>query len=176
MTLTRATCATASAPLKASANAGGHRHHQHLMDVFALGRWKAGAGICAVCAQGKVIGTEKFRMDATRRIRRGYPLGVSLAVLRGIRLVRSGGLLYQDARTWSPCRRLQRTCGAKGHPASPAARRKGRLTEMALRNCLDVWKRSFPPEKRLGARRRRSDEAQRPSSASKQFLQGWKLR
>lgn len=126
-----------------------------MMDVFALGRLEGTALVFALFVRnGKVIGTEKFRMDADAEESDADILSAFLSqyYAESASFVPEV-LLYQDASDMeSIAEWLGGLAGRKVTLHRPQRGEKRRLTEMAYRNCLDVLEKDASLQKRAWER------------------------
>lgn len=126
-----------------------------MMDVFALGRLEGTALVFALFVRnGKVIGTEKFRMDADTEESDADILSAFLSqyYAESASFVPEV-LLYQDASDMeSIAEWLGGLAGRKVSLHRPQRGEKRRLTEMAYRNCLDVLEKDASLQKRAWER------------------------
>lgn len=126
-----------------------------MMDVFALGRLEGTALVFALFVRnGKVIGTEKFRMDADTEESDADILSAFLSqyYAESASFVPEV-LLYQDASDMeSIAEWLGGLAGRKVTLHRPQRGEKRRLTEMAYRNCLDVLEKDASLQKRAWER------------------------
>lgn len=126
-----------------------------MMDVFALGRLEGTALVFALFVRnGKVIGTEKFRMDADAEESDADILSAFLSqyYAESASFVPEV-LLYQDASDMeSIAEWLSGLAGRKVTLHRPQRGEKRRLTEMAYRNCLDVLEKDASLQKRAWER------------------------
>jgi excinuclease ABC subunit C len=126
-----------------------------MMDVFALGRLEGTALVFALFVRnGKVIGTEKFRMDADTEESDSDILSAFLSqyYAESASFVPEV-LLYQDASDMeSIAEWLSGLAGRKVSLHRPQRGEKRRLTEMAYRNCLDVLEKDASLQKRAWER------------------------
>ncbi|MEN6418708.1 MAG: excinuclease ABC subunit UvrC, partial [Clostridiaceae bacterium] len=126
-----------------------------MMDVFALGRLEGTALVFALFVRnGKVIGTEKFRMDADAEESDADILSAFLSqyYAESVSFVPEV-LLYQDASDMeSIAEWLGGLAGRKVTLHRPQRGEKRRLTEMAYRNCLDVLEKDASLQKRAWER------------------------
>lgn len=126
-----------------------------MMDVFALGRLEGTALVFALFVRnGKVIGTEKFRMDADMEESDADILSAFLSqyYAESASFVPEV-LLYQDASDMeSIAEWLGGLAGRKVTLHRPQRGEKRRLTEMAYRNCLDVLEKDASLQKRAWER------------------------
>ena len=126
-----------------------------MMDVFALGRLEGTALVFALFVRnGKVIGTEKFRMDADMEESDADILSAFLSqyYAESASFVPEV-LLYQDASDMeSIAEWLGGLAGRKVTLHRPQRGEKKRLTEMAYRNCLDVLEKDASLQKRAWER------------------------
>ena len=126
-----------------------------MLDVFALGRLESTALVFALFVRnGKVIGTEKFRMDADMEESDADILSAFLSqyYAESASFVPEV-LLYQDASDMeSIAEWLGGLAGRKVTLHRPQRGEKKRLTEMAYRNCLDVLEKDASLQKRAWER------------------------
>jgi excinuclease ABC subunit C len=126
-----------------------------MMDVFALGRLEGTALVFALFVRnGKVIGTEKLRMDADAEESDADILSAFLSqyYAESASFVPEV-LLYQDASDMeSIAEWLGGLAGRKVTLHRPQRGEKRRLTEMAYRNCLDVLEKDASLQKRAWER------------------------
>ena len=125
------------------------------MDVFALARLEESKVVFALFMRnGKVVGTEKFRMDAASEESDGDVLGAFLAqYYADAAAFPPEVLLYQEASdmetigTW-----LSSMAERKVSVHVPQRGEKRRLTELAYRNCLDTLEKDASLQKRAWER------------------------
>ena len=125
------------------------------LDVFALGRLDTNALVFALFVRnGKVIGTEKFRMDADTEESDADILSAFLSQYYAEAVsFMPEVLLYQDATdmetisTW-----LSGLAKRKVEVHRPQRGEKRKLTEMAYRNCLDLLEKDASLQKRAWER------------------------
>ncbi|HRX57352.1 MAG TPA: excinuclease ABC subunit UvrC [Eubacteriales bacterium] len=126
-----------------------------MMDVFALGRLDSAALVFALFVRsGKVIGTEKFRMDAETEESDADVLSAFLSqyYAESASFVPEV-LLYQDASDMdSTAEWLTGLAGRRVHVHRPQRGEKRRLTELAYRNCLDALEKDASLQKRAWER------------------------
>lgn len=126
-----------------------------MMDVFALERLEGTALVFALFVRnGKVIGTEKFRMDADAEESDADILSAFLSqyYAESASFVPEV-LLYQDASDMEFIAEwLGGLAGRKVTLHRPQRGEKRRLTEMAYRNCLDVLEKDASLQKRAWER------------------------
>ncbi|MEN6340728.1 MAG: excinuclease ABC subunit UvrC [Clostridiaceae bacterium] len=126
-----------------------------MMDIFALGRLESAALVFALFVRnGKVIGTEKFRMDADVEESDADVLSAFLSqyYAESATFVPEV-LLYQDASDMeSVAEWLTGLAGRKVSVHRPQRGEKRRLTEMAYRNCLDMLEKDASLQKRAWER------------------------
>ena len=126
-----------------------------VLDVFALARLDTNALVFALFVRnGKVIGTEKFRMDADTEETDADILSAFLSQY----YAESGMfvpevLLYQDASDMEAISGwLSGLAKRKVEVHRPQRGEKRKLTEMAYRNCLDVLEKDASLQKRAWER------------------------
>ncbi len=126
-----------------------------MLDVFALGRLETNALVFALFVRnGKVIGTEKFRMDADAEESDADILAAFLSQY----YAESGSfvpevLLYQDASDMETISGwLGGLAGRKVTVHRPQRGEKRKLAEMAYRNCLDMLEKDASLQKRAWER------------------------
>ncbi len=126
-----------------------------VLDVFALARLETNALVFALFVRnGKVIGTEKFRMDADTEETDADILSAFLSQY----YAESGTfvpevLLYQDASDMEAISGwLSGLAKRKVEVHRPQRGEKRKLTEMAYRNCLDVLEKDASLQKRAWER------------------------
>ena len=126
-----------------------------VLDVFALARLETNALVFALFVRnGKVIGTEKFRMDANTEETDADILSAFLSQY----YAESGTfvpevLLYQDASDMEAISGwLSGLAKRKVEVHRPQRGEKRKLTEMAYRNCLDVLEKDASLQKRAWER------------------------
>lgn len=126
-----------------------------MLDVFALARLETNALVFALFVRnGKVIGTEKFRMDADAEETDADILSAFLSQY----YAESGTfvpevLLYQDASDMEAISGwLSGLAKRKVEVHRPQRGEKRKLTEMAYRNCLDVLEKDASLQKRAWER------------------------
>ncbi len=124
-------------------------------DCFALGRLDANIVIFALFIRnGKVIGTEKFRMDASAEESDGEILSAFLAQYYSdeppaVHEV----LLYQDAEDRATIEKwLSSLADKRVAVLVPERGEKRHLTELAYRNCLDTLQKDASLQKRAWER------------------------
>ena len=126
-----------------------------MLDVFALGRLEGAALVFALFVRaGKVIGTEKFRMEADKEETDADILAAFLSqyYAESASFVPEV-LLYQDAADMeSIAVWLSGLAGRKVSLHRPQRGEKRRLAEMAYRNCLDVLEKDASLQKRAWER------------------------
>ncbi|MEA5048862.1 MAG: excinuclease ABC subunit UvrC [Eubacteriales bacterium] len=126
-----------------------------MLDVFALGRLETNALVFALFVRnGKVIGTEKFRMDADIEESDADILSAFLSqyYAESATFVPEV-LLYQDASDMEAISEwLGGLAKRKVEVHRPQRGEKRRLTEMAYRNCLDVLEKDASLQKRAWER------------------------
>ncbi len=126
-----------------------------MLDVFALGRLEGTTLVFALFVRnGKVIGTEKFRMDADMEESDADILAAFLSqyYAESASFVPEV-LLYQDASDMESITEwLGGLAGRKVTLHRPQRGEKRRLTEMAYRNCLDVLEKDASLQKRAWER------------------------
>lgn len=126
-----------------------------MLDVFALGRLEGTALVFALFVRaGKVIGTEKFRMEADKEETDADILAAFLSqyYAESASFVPEV-LLYQDAADMEAIEAwLSGLAGRKVSLRRPQRGEKRRLTEMAYRNCLDVLEKDASLQKRAWER------------------------
>ncbi len=126
-----------------------------MLDVFALGRLEGTTLVFALFVRnGKVIGTEKFRMDADMEESDADILAAFLShTMRSPRRSCRKCCFIRTLRTWSPSQ--NGSAGLLDEKVSlhrPQRGEKRRLTEMAYRNCLDVLEKDASLQKRAWER------------------------
>ncbi len=126
-----------------------------MLDVFALGRLEEAVVVFALFVrQGKVIGTEKFRMDAGREESDEEILAAFLTQYYAeAQAFVPEVLVYQDVAGMAAigdwlCALAQR----KVELHRPQRGEKRRLTELAYRNCLDALEKDASLQKRAWER------------------------
>lgn len=129
--------------------------HQTVMDVFALGRLEENAVVFALFVRnGKVIGTERFRMEAapdeadadilSAFIKQYY--AESPSIMPEI-------LLYQDVSDMEAIAAwLSAAASRKVYLHRPVRGEKRKLTELAYRNCIDALEKDASLQKRAWER------------------------
>jgi excinuclease ABC subunit C len=126
-----------------------------MLDVFALGRLETNALVFALFVRnGKVIGTEKFRMDADLEESDADILAAFLSqyYAESATFVPEV-LLYQDASDMEAISAwLGGLARRKVEVHRPQRGEKRRLTEMAYRNCLDLLEKDASLQKRAWER------------------------
>jgi excinuclease ABC subunit C len=126
-----------------------------MLDVFALARLETNTLVFALFVRnGKVIGTEKFRMDADLEESDADILSAFLSqyYAESASFVPEV-LLYQDASDMEAISSwLTGLAGRKVEVHRPQRGEKRRLTEMAYRNCLDVLEKDASLQKRAWER------------------------
>ncbi|MPM19622.1 UvrABC system protein C [bioreactor metagenome] len=126
-----------------------------MLDVFALARLDTNTLVFALFVRnGKVIGTEKFRMDADLEESDADILSAFLSqyYAESASFVPEV-LLYQDASDMEAISSwLTGLAGRKVEVHRPQRGEKRRLTEMAYRNCLDVLEKDASLQKRAWER------------------------
>ena len=126
-----------------------------MLDVFALGRLETNALVFALFVRnGKVIGTEKFRMDADAEESDADILSAFLSqyYAESATFVPEV-LLYQDASDMEAISGwLSGLAKRKVEVHRPQRGEKRKLTEMAYRNCLDVLEKDASLQKRAWER------------------------
>jgi excinuclease ABC subunit C len=126
-----------------------------MLDVFALGRLESAALVFALFVRnGKVIGTEKFRMSADAEESDADVLSAfrSQYYAESVSFVPEV-LLYQDAADMEAVSSwLTGLAGRKVVVHRPQRGEKRRLTEMAYRNCIDVLEKDASLQKRAWER------------------------
>lgn len=125
------------------------------LDVFALGRLDTNALVFALFVRnGKVIGTEKFRMDADAEESDSDILSAFLSQYYAEALTFVPEvLLYQDSSDMEAISNwLSGLAKRKVDVHRPQRGEKRRLTEMAYRNCLDVLEKDASLQKRAWER------------------------
>ncbi len=126
-----------------------------MLDVFALGRLETNALVFAMFVRnGKVIGTEKFRMDADTEETDADILAAFLSqyYAESASFVPEV-LLYQDATDMETISGwLSGLARRKVEVHRPQRGEKRKLTEMAYRNCLDVLEKDASLQKRAWER------------------------
>jgi excinuclease ABC subunit C len=126
-----------------------------MLDVFALGRLESAALVFALFVRnGKVIGTEKFRMDADAEESDADVLSAFLSqyYAESASFVPEV-LLYQDASDMDATSEwLGGLAGRHVRVHRPQRGEKRRLTEMAYRNCLDALEKDASLQKRAWER------------------------
>jgi len=126
-----------------------------MLDVFALGRLDTNALVFALFVRnGKVIGTEKFRMDADVEETDADILSAFLSqyYAEAVTFVPEV-LLYQDATEMETISGwLSGLAKRKVEVHRPQRGEKRKLTEMAYRNCLDLLEKDASLQKRAWER------------------------
>lgn len=126
-----------------------------MLDVFALARLETNTLVFALFVRnGKVIGTEKFRMDADLEESDADILSAFLSqyYAESASFVPEV-LLYQDASDMEAISAwLSGLAGRKVEVHRPQRGEKRRLVEMAYRNCLDVLEKDASLQKRAWER------------------------
>ncbi len=126
-----------------------------MLDVFALGRLETNALVFALFVRnGKVIGTEKFRMEADAEETDADILSAFLSqyYAESATFVPEV-LLYQDASDMEAISLwLGGLAKRKVEVHRPQRGEKRKLTEMAYRNCLDVLEKDASLQKRAWER------------------------
>ena len=126
-----------------------------MLDVFALGRLETNALVFALFVRnGKVIGTEKFRMDADAEESDADILSAFLSqyYAESATFVPEV-LLYQDASDMEAISGwLSGLAKRKVEVHRPQRGEKRKLTEMAYRNCLDMLEKDASLQKRAWER------------------------
>ena len=126
-----------------------------MLDVFALGRLDTNALVFALFVRnGKVIGTEKFRMDADVEESDADILSAFLSqyYAEAVTFVPEV-LLYQDATEMETISGwLSGLAKRKVEVHRPQRGEKRKLTEMAYRNCLDLLEKDASLQKRAWER------------------------
>ncbi|MEG1523605.1 MAG: excinuclease ABC subunit UvrC [Clostridia bacterium] len=125
------------------------------MDVFALGRLDDAIVVFALFVRyGKVIGTERFRMDAGTEENDADILGAFLSQYYAESMTFVPEiLLYQNATDLEPISDwLTGLAERKVQVHVPQRGEKRRLTEMAYRNCLDALEKDASLQKRAWER------------------------
>lgn len=126
-----------------------------VLDVFALARLETNTLVFALFVRnGKVIGTEKFRMDADVEESDADILSAFLSqyYAESASFVPEV-LLYQDASDMEAISGwLTGLAGRKVEVHRPQRGEKRRLAEMAYRNCLDVLEKDASLQKRAWER------------------------
>ncbi len=126
-----------------------------MLDVFALGRLETNALVFALFVRnGKVIGTEKFRMDADTEETDADILSAFLSqyYAESASFVPEV-LLYQDASDMEAISGwLSGLARRKVEVHRPQRGEKRKLTQMAYRNCLDVLEKDASLQKRAWER------------------------
>ncbi|MEA4870809.1 MAG: excinuclease ABC subunit UvrC [Christensenella sp.] len=126
-----------------------------VLDVFALGRLDTNALVFALFVRnGKVIGTEKFRMDADVEESDADILSAFLSqyYAESATFVPEV-LLYQDASEMETISGwLSGLAKRKVEVHRPQRGEKRKLTEMAYRNCLDLLEKDASLQKRAWER------------------------
>ncbi len=125
------------------------------LDVFALGRAEGQTLIFALFVRGgKVIGTERFRMDAGADETDGDVLAAFLTQYYADAVAFVPEVLAYQTVTgaegieeW-----LTQLAGRKVHVFTPQRGEKRRLTELAYRNCLDTLEKDATLQKRVWER------------------------
>lgn len=126
-----------------------------MLDVFALGRLESATLVFALFVRnGKVIGTEKYRMDADAEESDADVLSAFLSqyYAESASFVPEV-LLYQDASDMEAISEwLGGLAGRKVSVHRPQRGEKRRLTEIAYRNCLDALEKDASLQKRAWER------------------------